>query len=108
MMMECVSGEGFSPADVGVYVQPVFQGHGYHCEFSLFFDRGDPRESERVRDLYLQLGTALMNGGAFFSRPYDLLSDSVFNRDAVTRETLRKIKGVFDPDNIMNPGRLCF
>jgi len=108
MMMECVSGEGFSPADVGVYVQPVFQGHGYHCEFSLFFDRDDPRESRRVRDLYLQLGTALMNGGAFFSRPYDLLAESVFDRDAVTRETLRKIKGVFDPDNIMNPGRLCF
>ena len=95
MMTEYLNELDFPPADAGVYVQPVCQGHGYHCEFSFFYDRDDHSERQKVRDLYLSLGTALMNNGAFFSRPYDLLADHVFNRDAVTRETLRKIKDVF-------------
>jgi len=49
-----------------------------------------------------------MENGAFFSRPYDLLADIVFDRDAVAREVLRRLKNVFDPKNIMNPGKLCF
>ncbi len=108
MMTEYLNELDFPPVDAGVYVQPVCQGHGYHCEFSFFYDRDDHSERQKVRDLYLSLGIALMSNGAFFSRPYDLLADHVFNRDAVTKETLQKVKGVFDPGNILNPGKLCF
>jgi FAD/FMN-containing dehydrogenase len=108
IMEEYVNRHGFPLSDVGVYVQPVCQGHAHHCEFSLFYDRGDVSEKQKAHDLYLSLGMALMANGAFFSRPYDLLADHVFNRDAVTRETLKKIKSVFDPSNILNPGKLCF
>lgn len=30
------------------------------------------------------------------------------NRDAATVTALKKIKAIFDPNNIMNPGKLCF
>ncbi|UCD59250.1 MAG: FAD-binding oxidoreductase [Candidatus Hydrogenedentota bacterium] len=49
-----------------------------------------------------------MENGAFFSRPYDLLAGEICNRDAASRESLRKLKRIFDPNNIMNPGKLCF
>jgi FAD/FMN-containing dehydrogenase len=47
-----------------------------------------------------------MRSGAFFSRPYDLLTSRVLNRDAATRDALKTLKAIHDPHNIMNPGRL--
>jgi len=46
--------------------------------------------------------------GAFFSRPYGEISRAVLNRDAATVQALRKVKTILDPDNVMNPGTLCF
>jgi FAD/FMN-containing dehydrogenase len=51
---------------------------------------------------------ALANRGAFFSRPYGPWADMAYRRDAGTTMALRKVKGIFDPNNVMNPGKLCF
>ena len=29
---------GYPASDLGMYIQPVVQGTGYHCEFNLFYD----------------------------------------------------------------------
>jgi FAD/FMN-containing dehydrogenase len=99
---------GFPPADIGVYIQPVCQGHGHHVEISLYYDADNRRKTEKAKALYLSAAKTLMENGAFFSRPYDLLTDMVFNRDAASRDALRKLKNIFDPHNILNPGKLCF
>ena len=49
-----------------------------------------------------------MNAGAFFSRPYGALTDIAYRRDGETTSALKKVKAVLDPNNIMNPGKLCF
>lgn len=98
----------FPLSSLGVYIQPVCQGHGHHCEFSLFHGAKDEAERKRARDLYLSSAGILMEKGAFFSRPYDLLAEKILNRDAASRDALRTLKAIFDPDNIMNPGKLCF
>jgi hypothetical protein len=98
----------FPLSDLGVYIQPVCQGHGHHCEFSLFHDAAAEPERSKTRDLYLSSATVLMDHGAFFSRPYDLLAEKILNRDAASHDALRKLKALFDPDNVMNPGKLCF
>lgn len=41
LMQEFVGKHGLPWEDVGVYIQPVCQGHGYHCEFNFFYDRED-------------------------------------------------------------------
>ncbi|MCP4752237.1 MAG: FAD-binding oxidoreductase [Proteobacteria bacterium] len=98
----------FPLKDLGVYIQPVCQGHGHHCEFSLMYDPGRIRQADKVKALYMEASSRLMNKGAFFSRPYDLLAHSVLNRDGASLEALKKIKPIYDPDGIMNPGKLCF
>jgi hypothetical protein len=99
---------GYPLSDMGVYVQPVVQGTSCHCEFSLFYSPYNPTEVERIRDLDAKAVEALMNAGAFFSRPYGAWADMVYRRDAETVAALRKVKSIFDPENIMNPGKLCF
>ena len=49
-----------------------------------------------------------MDDGAFFSRPYGENARMIMNRDAATVEVLKKLKQIFDPNDVMNPGKLCF
>jgi FAD/FMN-containing dehydrogenase len=100
--------QGYPFQDMGIYVQPVVQGTSYHCEFNLFFDPNNPDQADRVRQLSTTLPEMLATRGAFFSRPYGSWTDMVYRREAETTTALRKIKGIFDPNNILNPGKLCF
>lgn len=94
--------------DIGVYIQPMVQGCSCHCEFTLSCDRNSPQEVEKVKGLVTGWSTALANMGGFFSRPYGAWADVAYRRDAETTAALRKVKGIFDVNNIMNPGKLCF
>ena len=47
-----------------------------------------------------------MAHGAFFSRPYGTWAQLVRTRHAESIIALRKVKGIFDPNNVMNPGKL--
>jgi FAD/FMN-containing dehydrogenase len=99
---------GYPASDINVYTQPVHQGTGCHCEFSLPFDQNDKAEKSKVRELYVKASQELLKQGAFFSRPYGIWSDMVFDKDKQTTIVLKKLKQIFDPNNIMNPGKLCF
>jgi FAD/FMN-containing dehydrogenase len=99
---------GYAASNVGVYIQPIVQGTSYHCEFNLFYDPASGRERNRVREL---TGSAIQNliaRGAFFSRPYGESARAILNRDAATVAVLHRFKKVFDPNNVMNPGKVCF
>lgn len=99
---------GYSIQELGIYLQPIVQGTGYHCEFNLFYNPNDAKDVGRVKQISSNVIEALMNKGAFFSRPYGNWADPAYRRDAVTTMVLKKIKGVLDPNNVMNPGKLCF
>ncbi len=95
-------------SDIGIYLQPQHQGTSCHCEFNLPYDPGNKIETGCVRELLETSSEALIRRGAYFSRPYGIWADMVYNRDARNREVIRTIKGIFDPGNILNPGKLCF
>ena len=99
---------GYPVADRGVYVQPTVQGTSCHCEFNLFYDPDDATEAQRVKDLSALATKTLLDGGAFFSRPYGDSARMIMNRDSASVDVLRKLKGIFDPNQVMNPGKLCF
>jgi len=99
---------GYPASDMGVYIQPVVQGTGVHCEFNLFYNPGNSAEAARVRELSLSAARSLIAKGAFFSRPYGDNAEMILNRDAATVAVLNKFKKIFDPNHIMNPGKVCF
>ena len=94
--------------DIGCYVQPMVQGRGCHCEFNIPCDESNAGEMAEVRKLFMDASETLMKNGAFFSRPYGPWADMVYSRYAEGVTALRKLKDIFDPDNILNPGKLCF
>jgi FAD/FMN-containing dehydrogenase len=98
----------YSTPEIGIYIQPQHQGVEHHCEFSLPFDPKDQAEVVKVKELYRKASEELIGQGAYFSRPYGQWANMVYNRDAQGTIALRKIKQIFDPKNVMNPGKLCF
>ncbi|OGO11866.1 MAG: hypothetical protein A2Y93_16750 [Chloroflexi bacterium RBG_13_68_17] len=98
----------YPSSDLAVYIQPVHQGAGCHCEFILPFDRKNPAEVQRTQALFRAASRTLWRQEAFFSRPYGIWADMVYNADSMTTQVTRKIKAIFDPNNVMNPGKLCF
>ncbi|MDR9458651.1 MAG: FAD-binding oxidoreductase [Dehalococcoidia bacterium] len=94
--------------DFGVYLQPQIQGRACHCEFSLSYDPANPKEFDKVQKLFFDASKALMGMGGFFSRPYGPWAEMAYSRDGQSAMALRKVKGIFDPNNVMNPGKLCF
>jgi FAD/FMN-containing dehydrogenase len=64
---------------------------------------------ERVKSLHSEAVKVLLREGALFTRPYgEQLTRLVYERTADYTMALRRVKKTFDPNNIMNPGNLCF
>jgi FAD/FMN-containing dehydrogenase len=99
---------GYPTSEVGVYIQPLVQGSNLHCEFTLFYDPGNPKELDRIKHLAADATKRLIDAGAHFSRPYGENTLTIMNKDAATVAALKKVKSMLDPNNIMNPGKLCF
>jgi FAD/FMN-containing dehydrogenase len=108
VMTELADKAGYPASDMGVYIQPLVQGTSCHCEFNLFYDPERPSEANRVKELSAVAIKALMANGAFFSRPYGENARMIINRDAAYVIALAKVKKIFDPNNVLNPGKLCF
>jgi len=105
---EIAAKHDYPKSDMGNYLQPIEHNRACHLEFNFFYDPGDPVETEKVRGLYRDAAVALLNEGALFTRPYGELAPLVYERAAAYTLALRRVKNLFDPNNIMNPGNLCF
>jgi FAD/FMN-containing dehydrogenase len=94
---------------VSAYIQPTSQGTNAHFECDIFYNPGSKEDVQRAKTLYLNGSEALAKSGAYFSRPYGQYSSAVFQRcSAETISAMQKVKKIFDPNGIMNPGRFQF
>lgn len=94
--------------DIGCYLQPVEENRACHLEFKFFYNLDDPEEVQRVSGLYAEAAKVLFNEGALFTRPYGMLAGLVYDKATAYTTALKRVKKIFDPNNIMNPGNLCF
>jgi FAD/FMN-containing dehydrogenase len=61
-----------------------------------------------MRELFTRASEDLDRQGAFFSRPYGIWAEMAYRRNAEHTRVSRTVKELFDPNNILNPGKLCF
>ena len=97
---------GFFGRGVDVYIQPVHQGVSCQCEFVFAYDAEATDETLRAEALFRMASKALANAGVFFARPYGDWAKLQIARDEMTEFTLSELKKIFDPECIMNPGKL--
>jgi FAD/FMN-containing dehydrogenase len=105
LFADLASGEGLGEERIGCYVQPVVQNHACHVELLAPFDPEQPADVDRMRKLERDAVAKLMAAGAFFSRPYGSAAPAAFQRNPASYEVLRKVKGIFDPNRILNDGK---
>lgn len=108
LMEHIAARHGYSSRDMGKYFQPLYRANGVYCQFGLPYDPTNPRETKRIYTLFMDASEKLINEGAFFSNPYGPWADMVYSRAGKYPEFLRLVKNIFDPNQIMNPGKLCF
>jgi len=98
----------YSSRDIGVYIQPIVHGTSCHCEFNLFYDPSSRTEVTKTREMLTTACEEIARMGGFFSRPYSAWKDIAYRQAVGTAEMQRKVKKLFDPNGILNPGKLCF
>ena len=108
LMSDLAREQRFPAGNIGAYIQPVAQGTSCHCEFNLYYDPANQAEADLTRRFEAEAVDRLEERGAFFSRPYGRWADVAYRRARDTAGMQKKVKGVFDPNGILNPGKLCF
>jgi len=90
---------------IGLYIQPVVQNHACHVELMCPFNPEISSDVELMRKLEKESVTRLAKAGAFFSRPYGSAGEVVFQQNPLSYEVLKKVKGIFDPNRVLNNGK---
>ncbi len=88
----------------GTYIQPIVQNHACHMEFLLPYDPDNRDEVALMHSFEKEAIQTLMEGGAFFSRPYGP-AEAVFKKNPHNFELLKKVKAIFDPNKVLNRGK---
>jgi len=107
-MSEVAEKHHYPAGDISIYIQPKEQGRVCYAEFGFYCDPDNTAECNTVQELFLAASEVAMGMGGLFTNPYGPWANMVYNRAASYTDTLKLLKGILDPANIMNPGKLCF
>jgi FAD/FMN-containing dehydrogenase len=99
----------YPASDIGCYIQPVENGRACQLEFSFYFNPQNEAEVESIRGLYAEAAAVVFKQGAWFNRPYgSAVTSIIYKKYAPYVRTVKRFKKHADPNNVMNPGTLCF
>jgi FAD/FMN-containing dehydrogenase len=77
-------------------------------EYDIGYDPDDERNVQQTAAIEKELNESLYKQGAFFARPYGSQAEIAYQHNSAYTATLHALKQIFDPNRIMNPGKLCF
>ncbi len=100
---------GFDTTDLGKYIQPIENASAAHVEFNFYYDPDDAEEVAMVEAAYAAAIEEALKLEAHFTRPYGkIMSSLVYEKSGSYTAMLKQTKDIFDPNRILNPGKLCF
>ena len=88
--------------ETAVYIQPLHQGICCQIEFVTPYKAGDAEKAKADAD---RLAETCVSKGGYFSRNYGGWAVRQL-RDETARDLICGVKAIFDPEHIMNPGKL--
>ena len=104
---EVADKHGYAFSECPIYLQPLHQGVAVHCSIALPITE-DQTDSSDLKELYDEMSRELAGVGAFYSRPYGIWSEIMYEGNAQHTQLTKQMKDIFDPEYVMNPGKLCF
>lgn len=107
VMAAAAAEAGIDSSDIGTYIQPQHQGVSCHVEFTIAYDPNNIVESRKAKAFFETASEKLSREGAYYTRPYGKWARLQYNKDAQTTIMLRRLKDIFNPKNILNPGKLA-
>jgi FAD/FMN-containing dehydrogenase len=107
-MAEVAIKYGYPTRDIGFYLQPVEYGRACYCQYGFQCDPEDSKDVDRVHRLFLEASELVIAMGGLFTSPYGPWADMVYRRTSTYTTVAKLLKNALDPNNIMNPGKLCF
>ncbi len=100
---------GYPLNEIGEYLLPIERGRNCYYEIDLHCCLDDPVDVQRVKNLWLEANEVCVNMGAVLDKPYGPCADMIYRRyDSNYVSLIKSLKKELDPNNIMNPGQLCF
>jgi FAD/FMN-containing dehydrogenase len=93
---------------IGVYVQPLERARAAFLDFTFPYNPEDAAETDTAKKLFMAVSEKVLSLGGFFTTPYGPWADLVYSRTTQYTAMLKLVKNAYDPNNIMNPGKLCF
>ncbi len=96
---QAAAAAGLSPEQVGKIYSSYDYGRAVYAVYDWFSD-------EDLASAMNTLNASLADKGAFFNRPHGELGRKIYTSIPNHLPVLKHIKGMLDPDNIMNPGRI--
>ena len=108
VVREVASEKGYPFEEIGIYEQPIEHNRACQLQFTFYYNAEEAGAEERVKEIFYAAFHALHAAGGYFTRPYGEMAQELYDKAASYRIALKKVKDIFDPNNIMNPGNLCF
>ncbi|MFP6851016.1 MAG: FAD-binding oxidoreductase [Pseudomonas sp.] len=108
LVRSSLDNDGFADMPLGTYIQPMAQGTYCHVEFTVPYGRDGLSRGDELMSTWRATAERCADAGGFFSRPYGDWSDIAFSRAGETQPLLSMTKSIFDPGNVMSPGRLPY
>ncbi len=97
---------GYPVSEIGVYLQPLERARACFIQFGLPYDTADDASVTQVTRLFQTLSEAVAGCGGVFTTPYGAWADLVYDRAGGYGKLMQTVKSIYDPNNILNPGKL--
>jgi hypothetical protein len=108
ILQEVTNKYDYPMRDIGMYVLPIERGRAMHIEIDFHGDPHDRSVMPQLKNMWLEISERFIDEGAFFDRPYGAWAAMVYQRAGTYTQKLKELKRALDPNNILNPGHLCF
>ncbi|MCI8284079.1 MAG: FAD-binding oxidoreductase [Firmicutes bacterium] len=108
IMKDICGKRSYTFESIGIYKQPIEHNRACQMMFTFYYDAECEKSAEAVKAVYRDAFEAMHDAGAYFTRPYGDMAERLYDRAASYTAALKKVKTLFDPNNVMNPGNLCF
>ena len=95
-----------SQIELGVSIIPVERNRTAYVKFDLHTQLSTQEEITSFKQLFRNLGELAVQTGAIIDIPYGPLKQVIYSRVGNYLALIKEVKDIFDPNNILNPGKI--